>query len=267
MDYEYYQGKLQDIKNALDEGYKSCADNFKKQESLYKDNIYFIDTLMQDITYKKITEDNLAIIQKILRGEFTDSALPSQLSKKDENEKSSIDSLQIQRGTTPDMISKFSYGENIREASSSEIEAVKKFIEAYKAGQLSSNYETLGISKTYAQIFAFMNKDRWKAYQDKDKISLSAKNVNRILYFAHAVEGKSNVYFLTPSRTEMAAFGGTKAIQSAYPAFFDFDMEVCATENKKVAKLIAPAVVVKKDDEYKLYVDKNGKAWKGKIEF
>lgn len=84
MDYEYYQGKLQDIKNALDEGYKLCADNFKKQESLYKDNIYFIDTLMQEITYKKITEDNLAVIQKILREETTVNLVPTQFQKEKE---------------------------------------------------------------------------------------------------------------------------------------------------------------------------------------
>lgn len=142
-------------------------------------------------------------------------------------------------------------------------------MEEYKAGKLSSNYnyEVLGVSRNYAQKLAFMNQAKWKNYQDKERISLSSKDVNRSLYFAYAVKEKPNIYFVIPARPEMSAFGGTKALQSAYPIFFDFDMEVCASEYKRAAKLVAPAVVVEKDGEYKLYVDKNGKAWKGRIEF
>lgn len=261
MDYERYLGKLQDIKIALEEGYKS---KLKKEEELYQDNIGFIDELMHDITYKQITEENIEAIKNVLQMNVDTSLYFAQTKPNGNNScnKNSDTRLNNKSAnilpTDSDMTTCEKQPNGV--SPSKEEVAIQEFMDKYNHYALPVDYKILSVTDSFADELSRVNRRDWDAYPNKSEITLSERSNG--MYYAYAVKENSNDYFLVLAKQFRSQFGGIRVIQNAYPAFFDFDVDACLTAPKPI-KLVKPAIVKLVNGKYQLA----GKAWKGKIEF
>lgn len=261
MDYERYLGKLQDIKNALEEGHKN---KLKKEEELFQDNIGFIDELMHDITYKQITEESVEFIQNFLQRKIDTSVYVAQPNINGNNSCNKNNEIKLNNKSAntvtneTDMIKREKQLTDV--SPSQEDVVIQEFMDKYNHNKLPDDYKILSVTDSFATELSRINRKGWDAYPDKAEITLSEGS--NAMYYAYSIKENPNSYFLVLAKQFRSQFGGIRVIQNAYLTFFEFDIDVCLTVPKP-AKLVKPAIVKLVDGKYQLA----GKAWKGKIEF
>lgn len=277
MDYENFCSNIRRLKDTLEKYHV-------EEERIYNENIRFLEELKELANFKKITMDNREFLLEVLakKNEGTSSenknmerkykyvreasewntySLNDGASIKETNESLKSNANIINDRVDTPIKSTNEASSNSTEHNSEEENAMSEFMENYNNGKLAPTYECLTVADEWADKLSVMDIPDWAYFPEKDKITLVRGD--REKYYAYrAVSGK-RVYFLVPKGVSLS---GIQVIQNAFPTFFDFNLEEC-TDTIKTAKVIRPAIVVEENNEFKLYINKYGKKYKGIIEF
>lgn len=252
MDYENFCKNLQRIKDTLERYHE-------EEEKTYKDNISFLDQLMEVGTYRKISVNHKEFLRELFtsRGATISNTKTSVTYQKYNND------IYNKSTNSNDVYTNNETLKNTAVKPSTEEEVIRKFMETYNNNSLSSEYLCLKVDDKYADSLSSMDVKDWKSFSGKNEITLIEGS--REKYHAYKVAKDKAVYFLVPTEAMKESFGGLRVIQNAFPTFFDFDLNEC--NESKHATLVRPAIVAEKDGVFKLYKDKTGVVYKGILKF
>ena len=253
MDYENFCKNLQRIKDTLERYHE-------EEEKIYKDNISFLDQLIEVGTYRKISVTHKEFLRELFNGKVSTIS----------NTKTSV----TYQKHNNDIYNKFTNSNNLYTNNETlkntavkpitEEEVIRKFMEAYNNNKLSDEYVCLTVDDKYAYSLSTMiNVKEWEAFIDKNNITLTEGP--RAKYYAYKVPEKNNIYFLVPTEAMKESFSETRIIQNAFLTFFNFDWEKYG--DSKRAILVKPAIVKEKDGAFKLLKNNKGEIYKGILKF
>lgn len=284
MEYEIYKNKLLDIKNSLEELKQllenrnsryidtineiyDMGDNEKYEIIRFAENktsrrvteirnqICDLDDFMEKAIYKNIFVDSAQNAQKVSPG-YNEEVVKvedkhtNKFKSEKEMKTSSLDSNIICNSENSDIYQGFNDDQK-RE--------IEKFIDAYVHNKLATYYGEeykLSVVDECAKELSKRNIDDWDNIENKDRIALhDTQNTNQA-YYAYKIKGcRNELYFAIPASGQK--FTPPLVVRNAFLTYFELPRKDIGSSGR-IPKLIRPAVLIKENNEYRLYGEHKG---------